>query len=205
MKVLNLSKGTRIISLANNDVIIKPESISQEFGCSTKLFRTLTSTKNYQNVFRFIMDASERSMLDLVPCIPSLIISIQEAKDLLEFIREGGIPNQLDIHGNIIADKVMPQAKKLEDNPEQVNTQEAKEDPKPEVKDEPKPMTDEEIAKMAELHKVESDSEPEAEDEDAEEEESEEDVEAKSESTHTPSSSSSSSSSSHQKKRRHRK
>lgn len=205
MKVLNLSKGTRIISLANNDVIIKPESISQEFGCSTKLFRTLTSTKNYQNVFRFIMDASERSMLDLVPCIPSLIISIQEAKDLLEFIREGGIPNQLDIHGNIIADKVMPQAKKVEDNPEQANTQETKEDPKPEVKDEPKPMNDEEIAKMAELHKVEKDPEPEAESENAEDEnteESEEDTEVKSESTHT---SSSSSSSSHQKKRRHHK
>lgn len=117
MRILNLTKGSKMISLSSTDVILRPQSLSVEFGCSENIFRRLIQTPNYHNIYRFIMTASERTMLDSNPCLPQVIITIDEANDIIKKMEQGIMPNKLRMDGSEIIEpkgepeKVVPELK----------------------------------------------------------------------------------------------
>jgi len=103
MKIINLSKSTQILALAKVEIAVKPFAMSQEFACTPTVFKSLVSMDNYWNKFRFIMDASERIMLDSISVLPATLLSEAEAKDMIFKLKEGFIPAKIDANGKIIA------------------------------------------------------------------------------------------------------
>lgn len=100
MRVINLTNVARAIVLGTQDIILKPKSQSPEFYLTERIFMNLIQSPDYQNRYRFVMDASERSMMANHKVIPGVIISVAEAEVILRNMEINKMPARIDIFGN---------------------------------------------------------------------------------------------------------
>lgn len=100
MRILNLTDGARIIALPRADVTIRPRKMSVDFNCTPAVFNSLITSNDYQNCYRFTMDASERSMLDEFKVIKGVVITTEEADDIIKQLDAGKKIGRIDINGD---------------------------------------------------------------------------------------------------------
>lgn len=102
MYVLNLTSSGRMISInAVKDITIRAKSLSVFFEPTPRVLDSLVRVKNYQNVFRFVMDPQEMAINTTI--LPEVIISKEEADEMVKKMEAGIDPfKKLDIHGKEI-------------------------------------------------------------------------------------------------------
>lgn len=102
MRVVNLTGSAIGILLTTQDLIVKPYSMSAEFFLTEKVFKNLISTVDYQNKYRFVMDASERSMMANLghSIIQGVLVTPDEANKIVKDMSVKVFPERLDILGN---------------------------------------------------------------------------------------------------------
>lgn len=107
MRILNLTEMNSMISINPRvDVAIMAKSLSKEFQCTPRVLSSLVQAPNYQNKFRFVMDASERIITNNIPILEEVIISNSEAEEMAEKLRLGLDPfKKMDIMGKEISEE----------------------------------------------------------------------------------------------------
>lgn len=125
MRVVNLTGSAIGILLTTQDLIVKPYSMSAEFFLTEKVFKNLISTVDYQNKYRFVMDASERSMMANLghSVIQGVLVTPDEANKIVKDMSVKVFPERLDILGNPEKPKVEEPADAAPVNDDQRGTE----------------------------------------------------------------------------------
>jgi len=121
MRILNLTPTARMIVLRTQDIILKPFTLSVEFDPTERVVEDIIMTEDYQNKYRIVMDASEKSQYANHPMIPGVIVSAADAQIIEKNLQSKIYPPKLDMYGNEIKPKEEiknPEPPKVE-NPEE--------------------------------------------------------------------------------------
>lgn len=139
MRILNLTTTARMIALGNKDIILKPRSLSIEFDPTDRLVESIITTEDYQNKYRVIMDASEKSRFSNRPMVPGVIITPEKAQILEKNMESKIFPPKIDIFGNPMEPEKTPDPEpevgdpeveaSMEDDPEEESTLKEKKTP----------------------------------------------------------------------------
>lgn len=132
MRILNLTPTARMIVLRTQDIILKPFTLSVEFDPTERVVEDIIMTEDYQNKYRIVMDASEKSQYANHPMIPGVIVSAADAQIIEKNLQSKIYPPKLDMYGNEIKTKEEvkdPEPPKVE-NPEKED-----ENPEPPVEE----------------------------------------------------------------------
>lgn len=128
MRILNLTPTARMIVLRTQDIILKPFTLSVEFDPTERVVEDIIMTEDYQNKYRIVMDASEKSQYANHPMIPGVIVSAADAQIIEKNLQSKIYPPKLDMYGN----EIKPKEKVKNPEPPKVeNPEEKKENPEP--------------------------------------------------------------------------
>lgn len=141
MRILNLTPTARMIVLRTQDIILKPFTLSVEFDPTERLVEDIIMTEDYQNKYRIVMDASEKSQYANHPMIPGVIVSAADAQIIEKNLQSKIYPPKLDMYGNEIKPKEEvkdPEPPKVENPEPPIESPEEKKEDAPENPEEKK-------------------------------------------------------------------
>jgi outer membrane biosynthesis protein TonB len=128
MRILNLTPTARMIVLRTQDIILKPFTLSVEFDPTERVVEDIIMTEDYQNKYRIVMDASEKSQYANHPMIPGVIVSAADAQIIEKNLQSKIYPPKLDMYGN----EIKPKEEVKNPEPPKVENPEEKKDENPE-------------------------------------------------------------------------
>lgn len=141
MRILNLTPTARMIVLRTQDIILKPFTLSVEFDPTERVVEDIIMTEDYQNKYRIVMDASEKSQYANHPMIPGVIVSAADAQIIEKNLQSKIYPPKLDMYGNEIKLKEEvkdPEPPKVENPEPPTESPEEKKEDAPEETQQPR-------------------------------------------------------------------
>lgn len=88
--------------LPSTQLVINPQSISKEIVMSESIMNHIMQIENHQNIFRISFNSAETQVLDRVTVLPQMIMTDEDMSQLLKDVKDGKMPQQLDLMGNPI-------------------------------------------------------------------------------------------------------